>query len=113
MRVKLVKLRHLGIEIDRRIIRETTGHRGLLVILDVTDQGLRRPAKVARLMQDDSIRAELCDVRIVWANDGRMTLTGFERQRNEAGQTVEYAQSWLCMLDLTSCGEPSTGNAHR
>jgi len=112
MRIKLVKLRHHGIEVDRRIIREATGHRGLLVILDVTDQGLRRPAKVARLMQDDSIRAELCDVRIVWANEGRMTLTGFERQRNKAGQTVEYAQSWLCMLDLAPYGAAPASNAH-
>ena len=99
MQVRIVKLRRAGVEIDRRVIRETHGHHGSLLVLDVTDQGLRRQVKVARLMDDDACRAELCDVLIVWCSGGRLTLTGFERQQNEEGKPVDYAQSWLCILD--------------
>jgi hypothetical protein len=99
MRIHMVKMRRMGVEIDRRVLKETSGNRGLLVVRDVTDQGLRRPCKVARLLQGDTILSELNDVHIVWCNDGRLTLAGFERQKNEAGQPVDYAQSWLCILD--------------
>lgn len=98
MFVKLVKMRRNGIEINRRALSESYANPGALVVMDVTDQGLRRPVKVARLMEAGTIRFELTDVHIVWINDGRMTLSGFERQRNEAGEVVDYAQSWLCVL---------------
>lgn len=52
-------------------------------IMAVTDQGLRRPVKVARL----HVRTG--------------TPLGFERKANEAGQVVDFAQSWLCSLDFT------------
>lgn len=100
MQVKVVKMRERGVEHDRRTLHALTGHRGILVILDVTDQGLRRPAKVARLMQGDDIRHELTDVHIVWCSDGRFTLAGFERHMNSDGKAVDYAQSWLCSLDF-------------
>jgi len=87
-----------GVEIDRRALRETFGHLGQLLVMDVSDQGMRRPMKVARLLQDGKTIFELNDVHIVWLNDGRMTLSGFERHRNQAGQTVDYCQSWLCMF---------------
>jgi hypothetical protein len=87
------------VELDRRVARDGVAHRGNLVIMDSSDQGLRRPAKVARLMQGESVRYELIDVHIVWCNEGRMTLSGFERGRNEQGLQVDYAQSWLCTTD--------------
>lgn len=99
MQVRVVKMRDKGVELDRRVVRETMGQRGLLVIMDISDQGLRRPAKVARLMQADTIRHELTDVHIVWLSEGRFTLAGFERHRNTDGKPVDYAQSWLCCLD--------------
>jgi hypothetical protein len=99
MQVKVNKMRDKGVELHHRIVREGYSQRGMLVILDVTDQGLRRPAKVARLMQNENIRHELTDVHIVWANDGRFTLSGFERHTNAEGQKTDYAQSWLCTLD--------------
>jgi hypothetical protein len=55
-------MRQKGVEIDRRVLKETFGYRGLLVVLDVTDHGLRRPCKVARLMQGEVIRSEPKDV---------------------------------------------------
>ena len=102
MQVKVVRMRDKGVEHDRRSLNHLTGHRGMLVILDVTNQGLRRPAKVARLMQGSDIRHELTDVHVVWCNDGRFTLAGFERSTNAEGKAVDHAQSWLCSLDFES-----------
>lgn len=100
MQVRVVKMRENGVEHDRRQVRDLIGHRGMLVIMDVSDQGLRRPAKVARLLQGRDIRYELTDVHIVWCSDGRFTLAGFERNTNGDGRPVDYAQSWLCSLDF-------------
>jgi hypothetical protein len=99
MRVRLIKMRIKGVEIDRRALREAFGCPGELVVMDVSDQGLRRPVKVARLVCDGKIQAELNDVHIVWLNEGRMTLNGFERQQNGARESVDYCQAWLCTLD--------------
>ncbi|CAN7195128.1 hypothetical protein [Massilia sp. LjRoot122] len=99
MQVRIVKMRNHGVEIDRRLLRDAAGARGLLIIADVTDQGLHRPCKTARLLQGEMIRAELKDVSLVWANDGRMTLAGYERVVSEAGQVVDYRQSWLVFID--------------
>ena len=99
MQVRIVKMRSKGAEIDRRLLREVAGTPGQLVILDVTDQGKHRPTKVARLQQGEMLRAELRDVQLVWLNDGRMTLTGYEQATNDTGQVVEYRQSWLVTLD--------------
>ena len=100
MQIKVVRMRERGVEHDRQALHNLTGHRGMLLILDVTDQGLRRPTKVARLIQGNDIRHELTDVHIVWCNDGRFTLAGFERHKNSDGKAVDYAQSWLCSLDF-------------
>lgn len=48
------------------------------------------------------MRFELNDAHIVWSNEGRMTLSGFERQQNDAGRAVDYCQAWLCVLDDTA-----------
>lgn len=80
-------------------MRGSAAHGSLLVILNVTDQGLCRPlATDARRMHADVIRHELMDVHIVQANAGRITLSGFEGRSNSEGQTVNCAQSWLCAL---------------
>ncbi len=97
-------MRQAGVAVERRMLndRYTVKYRGHLLIMDVTDQGLRRPVKVARLMQPDKPlpNLELLDPHIVWANDGKFTLAGFERTTNAEGKVVEFAQSWLCALDL-------------
>ena len=100
MQVRVVKMREKGVEHDRRMLRDMIGHQGSLLIMDVSNRGLRRPAKVARLMQGRELRHELCDVHVVWCADGRFTLAGFERQTNTDGKLVDYAQSWLCSLDF-------------
>lgn len=108
MQVRVVKMREKGVEFDRRMLRDLIGHRGSLLIMDVSDQGLRRPAKVARLMQGREIRHELCDVHVVWCAEGRFTLAGFERQNNVDGKVVDYAQSWLCALDFDIAPDPES-----
>lgn len=72
--------------------RYTISWRGDLVIMDVTDQGLRRPVKVARLSSSQQ-SMELVEPHILWVNGDRFVLAGFERCRNEHGQQVDYAQS--------------------
>lgn len=99
MQVRITKMRNRGVEVDRRALREVAGTPGQLVILDITDQGKHRPTKVARLHQGEQLRAELRDVAVVWLNEGRMTLTGYEQVTNDTGQAVEYRQSWLIALD--------------
>lgn len=104
MKIKIVKLRMSGIALPRRALGERAPPRyGDLCILDTDDQALRRPVKLARLMEHGSqvIRETLIDPRIVWCHDSRFTLAGFERVRNTHGETIEYAQSWLCEIDFT------------
>jgi hypothetical protein len=74
---------------------------GELAILDVRDEGVNRVIKTARLA-DESFGAKrvkvLYEPHIVWMNEGRFTLQGFERELLE-GKIVEYAQSWLCQVE--------------
>ena len=99
MEVKIIRMRKNGVAVSGRALNQEHPAAGTLVILDVTDQGLRRQVKVARLLQGKNARLELVDPHIVWAANGRFTLAGFERQQVHEGGTVDYAQSWLCTLD--------------
>ena len=110
-------MRKAGVAIERRMLsdRYTIKHDGWLVIMDVTDQGLRRPVKVARLtcLGRTGPNLELLDPHIIWANEGKFTLAGFERSRNEAGEVVEFAQSWLCTLEgVSRSPEPNFDDRH-
>lgn len=97
-------MRRDGVAVERRMLndRYTVKYYGWRVIMDVTDQGLRRPVKVARLKRPgiNGHEIELLDPHIVWTNEGKFTLAGFERVNNEEGKAVEFAQSWLCALDF-------------
>jgi len=46
MDVQLLKMRSAGVEIDRLVLSQAISQRGTLVVLEVTDQGLRRLSKV-------------------------------------------------------------------
>jgi hypothetical protein len=120
MKIRMVKMRKKGVEVPKRMVfdRFAIAQVGNLVIMDATDQGLRRQVKIARLSGDDSrdVRAELIEPHVIWANDGRFMLTGFERGRNEAGETVDYAQSWLCSVESAEAGavpEAAGGQARK
>jgi len=47
MNVSVIKLLRYGIEIDKRALAQIHGAESLLIVRDVTDQGLHRPSKVA------------------------------------------------------------------
>lgn len=100
----MVKMRKQGVAIPRQMLndRYTVKHTGRLVVMEVTDQGLCRPVKVARLIAHGKVSGELIDPHLVWAADGRFTLAGFERGTNSAGEQVDYAQSWLCSVRAAS-----------
>jgi hypothetical protein len=106
MQVKMVRMFNCGVEVDRRMLndRSTVQHKGKLVISDETDQGRHRPTKVARIVSSGGTLCELRDVHLVWANEGRITLTGDERLPNDQGKQVCYKQSWLCTLDTEDTG---------
>jgi hypothetical protein len=100
-------MRRAGVEIPRKMLRDryTVTYPGNLIIMDVTDQGLRRPVKVARLRVETRINVmELMDPHLIWANEGRFVLAGFERVKNAAGEVVDFAQSWLCEVDASATG---------
>lgn len=72
-----------------------------LLILEVTDQGQRRPTKVARLIPCGQRRAidELVMPRLFWFKGGKFVLSGVAQVRETHG-TKGYSQSWLCRLAL-------------
>lgn len=69
--------------------------------MDVRDEGVNRVIKTARLTDYSwgEKRVEiLYEPHIVWMNEDRFTLQGFERSLKD-GKIVEYAQSWLCQVE--------------
>ncbi|KQQ40484.1 hypothetical protein ASF61_06950 [Duganella sp. Leaf126] len=72
-----------------------------LLVQEVTDQGKRRPMRVARLYAPGtkSILAELLGVRLVWFKGDEFVLAGADVSPGDRGP-VHAAQSWLCKLAL-------------
>jgi hypothetical protein len=104
MSERMLKMRQAGVEIPRRQLndRSSTAWVGGLEVLDTTDQGLHRLAQIARFTRVTLGHRHvetLYDQRLLWWKKGRLVLTGFERVRNEQGQFVDYAQSWLIFVD--------------
>ena len=68
-----------------------------LVVVDVTDQGSRRPSKVARLMPigENRILAELVAPTLTWLKGWKLLLTGVDALK---GGKTEVFQTWLCTL---------------
>lgn len=71
-----------------------------LLVVEVTDQGKRRPSKVARLYAPGtkSIVAELASVQLLWLKGFEFVLHGVDVIASERGP-VHAAQSWMCKLD--------------
>ena len=70
-----------------------------LRVQQVTDQGKRRPVKVARLYAPGTkaILAELVGARLVWLKGDEFVLAGADVLPGDRGP-VHAAQSWLCKL---------------
>jgi hypothetical protein len=106
MRVKMVRMREAGVELPRRMLQDryTVKHWGALTIADEMEPALRRVVKVARLALDTGDRVlELLEPQIHWANGQSFALGGFER-REVNGESVAYAQGWLCTVELDEAG---------
>lgn len=93
-------MRRQGVAVPKYALKDQVAWYGELVVLDVRDDGVNRTIKTARLA-DLSVAQKRTDVlfdpHLIWMNEGRFTLQGFERVI-EGGQIVEYAQSWLCTV---------------
>ena len=74
-----------------------------LLIVEVTDQGKRRPTKVARLFPADGrvAVAELVAPKLVWFKKWDFVLSGTEHALVEGGK-LGAAQTWLCKLQTPS-----------
>lgn len=87
-----------------------------LLVVEVTDQGKRRPTKVARLYAPGTkiIVAELASVQLLWLKGFEFVLHGVEATAGERGP-VHAAQSWMCKLDepLHAVGYQMRGIFHR
>lgn len=99
MKVSIYQMRRLGVCIPKYALQREVAHEGDLSIRTTQDNRLNRVSKTAKLVQTsyNSIY-ELMDVEIIWANEENFVLSGFEPRQNEAGEIVDYAQSWLCLV---------------
>ncbi|HZW12808.1 MAG TPA: hypothetical protein VFF81_06420 [Noviherbaspirillum sp.] len=102
MKCKVVQMRKAGVAFPKHMLKEQITLGGELSILDVRDDGVNRVIKTARLVDNSYTEKRvliLFEPHIIWMNEGRFTLHGFERVLQE-GKVVEYAQSWLCTVDV-------------
>jgi hypothetical protein len=102
MKVWVARRRSLGVAVPPNYILGVGGPDlpMELVVKNVTDQGSRRPGKVARLYASGgSIAvAELQQPTLVWMKETCFVINGTERLPNSYDQKVGFSQSWLCQL---------------
>jgi hypothetical protein len=96
----MVRMRKLGIVIPKHDLPNQPELRGDLTIVDTRENSLNRVVKLARhlswLGTHETVRV-LYEPHILWMNEDRFVLTGFERV-GEGNNAADYAQSWLCKL---------------
>lgn len=99
MRVQVRPLRQHGRNLNRQELEGIPAHVGLLKVLEGRDPEFGRSVTLARLLDpvngiETDILPELTDARLLWVNDKKMRIGGFERI-----QDVDYAQTWALELD--------------
>jgi len=99
MKAWVAKRRANGALLDELIQFEASPSVLELLVVEVTDQGSRRPTKVARLFPAGSrvALAQLLIPKLVWLNGWDLVLSGIEERPGEGGM-AGTAQSWLCRL---------------
>jgi hypothetical protein len=108
MKCRVVFTRRSGVALPRYEVTAYPGQLGELSIRDERDEGLYRVVKVARLKCGSASEDAkpyiymLFEPHIVWLENGRFTLVGFERSYVD-GKRIEYAQSWIIKPET---GEP-------
>ena len=100
MRFSIRLLRHRGRVLPPREVANQPPKVGDLRIEECRDEILKQTLRTARLVDVLHIVKqdvpELLDVKVVAVSPQAFTLTGFER----VGE-AEFAQSWLCMPEVT------------
>lgn len=87
-----------GVEIPRHEWKHQYTYDGTFRIIDTLENGFNRVLKIAEFTTANMKHTyQLFDPQIVWWNEDRFTLKGFERQAKD-GATTSYAQSWLITL---------------
>lgn len=99
MKVSVIPTRHYGVLIPKGALSREIARDGDLSIRVKQDVRLNRLAKIATLsLGGQGPVMELSDVEIVWVNEERLVLSGFESHSKSDKQVVDYAQSWLCLV---------------
>jgi hypothetical protein len=100
VKVWVFRRRHEGIIVEVDFESPLFGEPVELRIETTTDQGTRRPMKVARLLWGFPARtmAELTRVRMDWLNDHTFIFSGIEQGKDGCKNVVSYLQVWLCKL---------------
>lgn len=97
MKVMVLPTRRDGVAYERGELRRAPCTEGDLQVVDTRENNLNRIVKVAKLTTAYST-LELLECHIVWMNENKMCLSGFERVFKD-GKVVDYAQSWVCLID--------------
>lgn len=101
MKVYLVRMMRNGVELKKGMLYDRYNRPpfGKLEIGDSTDQGMHRNSIRAYFVKEGDMVSNviLLDCRVLWMNEDRFMLTGFEMVSTIDGP-ARYAQSWLCLL---------------
>jgi hypothetical protein len=99
MKAWVARRRENGALLDEPIQFETSPSLVELLVVEVTDQGKRRPTRVARIFPSGSrvALAQLFAPKLVWLNGWDLVLSGFD-ERPGVGGMAGTSQSWICRL---------------
>lgn len=90
-------MRKQGVVVPKRELTNQVRYRGDLRIIDTREAAFNRIVKLAQLVrtagQEQHVDV-LYEPQMLWMNDDRFVLTGFERI-GEGAAAVDFAQSWL------------------
>lgn len=108
MKCRVVKMRSAGIAIPRHELANQLEWCGDLRVVDTRENSYNRTIKLAQLVHPPKGERidMLFEVHILWMNGDKFALTGFERIANGEGKLIDYAQTWLCRLDLPAPAIP-------
>lgn len=93
-------LRKRGIEVPRHGLEDLPAPTGRLLVAQSRKRMLGRTIRLARLVDIEGptdLLPPLLDARLIWLEDNRLTLSGFERL-SVGGRNTDFAQSWLATI---------------
>ncbi len=99
VKVWVAKRRQSGVLLDHPVPLWDGSEPCELLVLNVTDQGQRRPGKVARLypLGAQRVIGELLAPKLVWFKSWQLVISGVETVVSDKGRR-RVAQTWICRL---------------